>query len=190
MTIDIISPERNKTIPWKNGLGETTELAINEGGDVTNFEWRLSIASVTEDGLFSDFSNYSRNLVLISGNGICLKYDNQKVEQLDQLLDMASFDGGCKTFITLTAGEIKDFNIITKTSIYHTHVECYRDHQSIILKQNTQYFVYSVSHEAILNFNNTTIELSCGYLLAISKANKEEVILKGRNLIVIRLLDL
>ena len=104
--------------------------------------------------------------------------------------NMASFDGGCKTFITLTAGEIKDFNIITKTSIYNTQVECYKDHQSIILKQNTQYFVYSVSHEAILNFNNTTIELSCGYLLAISKTNKEEVILKGRNLIVIRLLDL
>ncbi|HIG67219.1 MAG TPA: hypothetical protein EYQ44_05265 [Porticoccaceae bacterium] len=64
------------------------------------------MASVTEDGFFSDFSNYSRNLVLIPGNGIRLEHDNQKVEQLDQLLDMASFDGGCKTFGTLTSGEI------------------------------------------------------------------------------------
>jgi hypothetical protein len=34
------------------------------------------------------------------------------------------------------------------------------------------------------------MELPCGYLLAISKINKEEVILKGRNLIVIQLLNL
>ena len=72
MTINIISPEQYKTIPWKNGLGETTELAINEGGDVTNFDWRLSIARVTKDGFFSDFSNYSRNLILISCKGLRL----------------------------------------------------------------------------------------------------------------------
>jgi environmental stress-induced protein Ves len=190
MTINIISPEQYKTIPWKNGLGETTELAINEGGNVTNFDWRLSIARVTDDGFFSDFSNYSRNLILISGKGIRLEHDNQKIEQLDQLLDMASFDGGCTTFGTLISGEIKDFNIITKTSIYHTQVERYINQQSIVLKQNTQYFVYSISHEAKLNFNNETMELPCGYLLAISKINKEEVILKGRNLIVIQLLNL
>jgi len=60
---------------------------------------------------------------------------------------------------------------MTKTSIYQTQVEHYINEQSIVLKGNTQYFVYSVSHEARLNFNNETMELSCVPLLVISKAN-------------------
>jgi len=60
--ITIISPQQFKKTPWKNGKGETTELAISEGGTLENFDWRLSIASVTEDGAFSYFTGYCRNL--------------------------------------------------------------------------------------------------------------------------------
>ena len=187
MTITIISPETFKTIPWKNGLGETTQLAISEGGELANFDWRLSIASVTEDGFFSDFSGYSRNLVLISGQGIRLEHDNYAEDQLDQLLDMASFDGGCKTFGKLTAGAIKDFNIMTKTSAYQAQVECYIDEQCITLKANAQYFVYGLSQMTKLTLTNNKMKLPCGYLLAISKDNKEEVLIKGANLIIIQL---
>jgi environmental stress-induced protein Ves len=67
--LTILSPETFKTIPWKNGLGHTTELAINSGGNLGKFDWRLSIASVVNDGEFSNFSGYQRHLVLIKGEG-------------------------------------------------------------------------------------------------------------------------
>ena len=51
--INIITPEQFNTIPWKNGKGQTTELAISENGSIDDFDWRLSIASVVEDGAFS-----------------------------------------------------------------------------------------------------------------------------------------
>ena len=51
--INIIAPKQFKTVAWKNGLGETTELAINRGGTLNSFDWRLSMASVVEDGVFS-----------------------------------------------------------------------------------------------------------------------------------------
>jgi len=54
--LTIISPQQFKQIPWKNGKGTTTELAISDGGTLDHFAWRLSIASVVEDGEFSDFS--------------------------------------------------------------------------------------------------------------------------------------
>ncbi|MFB1016047.1 MAG: HutD family protein [Alteromonadaceae bacterium] len=187
MAINIISPEQFTTIPWKNGQGKTTQLAISEGGDLANFDWRLSIATVSENGIFSDFSGYSRNLVLISGKGIHLEHDNKKVDQLEQLLDMASFDGGCKTLGKLTSGPIIDFNIMTKTAIYQAQVKRYIDEQYITLTANAQYFVYGLSQVTKLNITHEDMELPTGYLLAVSKDNKEEVVIKGANLIVIQL---
>ena len=187
MAINIISPEQFKTIPWKNGQGETTQLAISEGGDLSNFDWRLSIATVTDDGVFSNFSGYSRDLVLLSGKGICLKHDNGKVDKLEQSLDMASFDGACKTFGTLTSGPIIDFNIMTKTAVYQAQVKRYIDEQYITLMANAQYFVYGLSQVTKLTCTNENTELPAGYLLAVSKNNKEKVGIKGANLIVIQL---
>ena len=72
----IITPEQFTLVPWKNGLGYTTELAINDGGTLEKFDWRLSIASVTADGAFSSFAGYQRNLVLIEGSGLTLDHQN------------------------------------------------------------------------------------------------------------------
>ena len=35
--ISVLSPELFKTIPWKNGQGETIELAMNYGGNLNDF---------------------------------------------------------------------------------------------------------------------------------------------------------
>lgn len=55
MQATIITPSEFITMPWKNGLGETIELMVqgaNEQDINQGFLWRLSIASVTEDGAF------------------------------------------------------------------------------------------------------------------------------------------
>jgi environmental stress-induced protein Ves len=72
--VQIINPNEFKRLPWKNGKGETIELAINEGGSLADFDWRISMASVTEDGPFSDFSGYQRHLLLLKGIGIELTH--------------------------------------------------------------------------------------------------------------------
>lgn len=72
--MQIISPNEFKRLPWKNGKGETIELAINEGGSLADFDWRISMARVTEDGAFSDFSGYQRHLLLLDGIGIELTH--------------------------------------------------------------------------------------------------------------------
>jgi len=200
MGITIVPPQDFKTIPWKNGLGETTELAISEGGTLTDFDWRLSIATVAQDGIFSDFSGYDRNLVLISGQGISLTHDDKKLDKLEQALDMSSFDGGCKTYGELTAGVIKDFNIMTKSGDYQALVDRYLEHQSITLAANRQYFVYSLKSDAFLKANginansanalNKVMTLAAGHLLAVSLNNNDELLLTGSELIVIQLINI
>lgn len=203
--IKIISPAQYKTIPWKNGLGETTELAISEGGNLSNFDWRLSIASVSEDGMFSDFSGYSRHLVLISGNGLTLQHQDdsgdKQVDELSKVLDISIFDGGCSTLGMLTSGPIKDFNIMTKTGKYKAKVDTYIDQQTVSLSTEQVYFVYCLDKDALFHTHNVgeaesdhnnlvKIEnqrLPAKCLMKVSQGNKKQICLMGKNMIVIGL---
>lgn len=73
-------------MPWKNGLGTTTEIALfPDGSSVAenNFKWRLSSAEITQDGPFSNYPGYQRFLTILSGKPITLTVD-QKTEIIDQ----------------------------------------------------------------------------------------------------------
>ena len=187
--IKIISPEQFKKTAWKNGKGETTELAISHGGTLDNFDWRLSMAKVIGDGAFSFFTGYLRNLILIDGNGIHLQHDHSKTDRLDSLLSFATFDGGCNTVATLTSGPIVDINVITKANKYHVTVTTCTDRQDIKLRACTHCFIYCLNADASLtsqdNALNTT--LSAGHLMQLSQPDSDGLQINGENMIVVHL---
>ncbi|MGB0937348.1 MAG: HutD family protein [Colwellia sp.] len=188
--ITVISPENFKTIPWKNGLGETTELAINEHGTLERFDWRLSIASVVEDGIFSDFSDYDRNLILIEGNGIRLTQDQSTTDNLIKKLDVASFAGACKTFGSLIDGGIKDFNIITNQKTMTPIVQCFTEQHkaSVDIPLNTLCFAYSLSSSIEVESSaNEKQHVPLGSLVKISHLPSEEnqYWVSGKDLILV-----
>lgn len=177
MIIEMFSPEQFNTIAWKNGQGQTTELAINEQGCLENFDWRLSIATVSTDGYFSNFSGYQRNLILIEGKGICLSHDDVQKDVLEKPLDIASFNGGCKTYGKLTAGPIKDFNVMTKIGKVSAKVHCYKTLQQveITLSQNSLCFAYSLSGDIkIVVDDSENNVLPAGYLAKLSRKNSSQ----------------
>lgn len=183
--IKIISPDQFKNIPWKNGKGITTELAISDGGTVNDFDWRISIASVTEDGLFSDFSGFLRHLVLIEGNGIELKHNNSQLDQLKDLLDYAKFDGGCVTNGNLVDGPIKDLNIITRHDRYNTRITTMVDQQSTKITQCSLCFIYSLQYEAKVFSDDGLISeiLPTDHLMQITN-NTTPLIVTGSQVII------
>jgi len=194
--IEIIEPEQFSTIPWKNGLGETTELAINNAGTLDKFDWRLSIASVVTDGLFSDFSDYQRNLVLIAGQGIMLTHDDKTVDNLTNLLDIANFDGASKTYGKLTNGSIKDFNIITNKHRILPQVSCHTGTSKVTLHlaKSSLYFAYSLTGKMDVEIpeQQKTI-VPQGHLLKLSFAEKTaykdkySLKINGKDMILIEL---
>ncbi len=143
--IKIIPPTQFKKIPWKNGKGVTTELAINDGGDLSDFDWRISIANVEENGDFSDFTGYLRNLVLIYGHGIILKHDNVQFDQLSKTLSFASFEGKSRTHGTLINGSITDFNLITRANLYKVELLTSLKNSTLTLPAANLHFAYSLS---------------------------------------------
>ena len=197
--LTILSPETFKTIPWKNGLGHTTELAINSGGNLDNFNWRLSIASVVNDGDFSNFSGYQRNLVLIEGEGLILDHRNGDIDELTNLLDIAHFDGGSKTHGSLVNGGIKDFNIMTNENSFTAEVNCYvKQHSAnIALLTNRLIFAYSLTNEMNIEHGSKTItSVPVGHLAQlqtnhVSESHKQATtVISGQNMILIELMPI
>ena len=196
LNIKIIKPDEFILVPWKNGLGHTTELAINEGGNLDNFDWRLSIASVVADGEFSNFSGYQRNLVLIEGNGLTLDHQNDAIDKLNNLLDIACFDGSCKTLGSLSHGSIKDFNIITKTGAVAPTVQCYRElkEATITLTKTRLCFAYSLTDDITLENREgekTLVTVGCLVRLSAmdSKVKNDQLTMHlfGKNMIIVQL---
>lgn len=194
--LQIIAPKEFKTIPWKNGLGETTELLINDGGNLESFDWRLSIASVVNDGIFSDFSGYQRNLVLISGEGINLEHDENTQDSLSNLLDIASFEGASKTYGNLVNGPIKDFNIITSKQKILPKVSCFVEARKVTvqLTKSDIFFAYSLSAEMTVESNQHEKNIvPQGSLLKtslkddLSKKDDHFFKIHGENMILVKL---
>lgn len=207
----ITTPEQFITTPWKNSLGETTELAINNGGSLTKFDWRLSMAKVTQDGVFSNFSGYYRQLILIEGNGIELSHRNLSAlestsseppspeliltDKLNNQLAMAEFDGGNATEGKLLDGPIIDFNIITNRDAVTSKVTLINQPQQLTLSGTDLLFIYSVCGSAKIdvrannqaNINAESITLASGSLFKWQCNEDKSVMLSGEKLIVIQL---
>ncbi len=197
--LTILSPETFKTIPWKNGLGHTTELAINSGGTLDNFDWRLSIASVMNDGDFSNFSGYQRHLVLIEGEGLKLDHRNGDIDELTNLLDVAHFDGGNNTCGRLVSGSIKDFNVMTNKNSFTAEVNCYvKQHSAnISLQADKLIFAYSLTNEMKIEYGSkTTASVPVGRLAQLQTHHASEsheqdsAVISGQHMIVVDLMPL
>jgi len=188
--LTVISPEKFKTVPWKNGLGETIEVAINEGGTIEDFEWRLSMASVIEDGQFSNFNGYTRNLILIDGEGISLQHNDNKIDKLTSLLDIATFDGGNKTVGNLHSGDITDFNIITKTETTKVKVVAEHKLDNYTLEQADHCFIYSLYREIhIENSAKHSQKAPAQHLVTLAPTTNQVTTLTGTHIIIVYITD-
>jgi len=62
----IIDPGHYQPMPRRNGLGHTIELCRQNFADGEGFAGRLSMAEVTDNGEFSNFSDYDRVLLMLN----------------------------------------------------------------------------------------------------------------------------
>lgn len=117
-TADMASLSDTRVIPaneyrrerWKNGLGWTREIArLTEGGD---WQWRLSIAEIEQDAAFSCFPGVDRELVLLTGNGLRLRFGDGETHELLPPHDRLRFAGEREATGELIDGRTTDFNLM------------------------------------------------------------------------------
>ncbi len=102
---------------WKNGAGWTSEiLKVHDSDerDTNDWAWRLSIAEIETDAPFSAFPGVERELVLLSGNGLRLRFDDGEVHELSPPHDKLRFAGERPASGELVDGPTRDFNLMWK----------------------------------------------------------------------------
>ncbi|MBM7048788.1 HutD family protein [Rhizobium lusitanum] len=105
----------HKRMPWKNGGGETVEIAVSpDGVGLADFDWRVSMATVATDGPFSVFPGIDRTLSILEGEGMTLFIEGREPERLTQESDPLSFAADAPTSATLIDGTITDLNVMTR----------------------------------------------------------------------------
>jgi len=95
---------------WKNGAGWTSEIL--RAPDADNWQWRLSIAEIENDAPFSVFPGMERELVLLSGNGLRIRFDDGDTHELLPPHDRLRFTGERAAFGELIDGPTRDFNLM------------------------------------------------------------------------------
>ncbi len=111
-------------MPWKNGKGETVEIAVSPpGATVDNFDWRISMATVAEDGPFSVFDGIDRTLSVLSGKGITLSVAGHAPTTLRRETPPYGFPADRETHATLVSDPITDLNVMTRRGAFTHAVE-------------------------------------------------------------------
>lgn len=102
-------------VPWKNGGGSTIEIAIGplEAG-FDDFDWRVSLATIAEDGAFSQFPGVDRTLALVDGHGMTLQIDGEPA-LISDAEPVVAFDGASEVSARLNRGPTLDFNVMSRS---------------------------------------------------------------------------
>lgn len=113
-----------KRMPWKNGKGETVEIAVfPPDATVDAFDWRISMATVAEDGPFSLFDGIDRTLSVLTGDGILLSVEGHGDVRLDRTSPPFSFPGDVPATAHLLGAPITDLNVMTRRGCFRHEVE-------------------------------------------------------------------
>lgn len=98
------------SMPWANGRGTTLEIARFPA--TGQWQWRLSLATVSEDGPFSVMPGVQRSLVVAKGAGMGLTVAGQHIEVGE--FGMVQFVGDDDTSCALVDGPVQDLNLMVR----------------------------------------------------------------------------
>ena len=133
----IIHATDYRRMPWKNGGGETIEIAVSPPrASLDDFHWRVSMAHVAAAGPFSAFPEIDRTLAVIDGTGITLRLAGRGEVQLGRDDAPFAFPGDLPVDAELVDGAIDDLNVMTRRGRYRHLLSRLRPHGALVLPRH------------------------------------------------------
>lgn len=128
MKVQVLGPADFQKMPWKNGLGVTTELAVARRPGEDGFDWRISTATVAAPGPFSVFAGIDRSLAIVRGGSLTLNVEGRDDVTLTTQTPPYVFGGELAVSSTpaldVDGVPIDDFNVMTRRAEWqHTLVQ-------------------------------------------------------------------
>lgn len=113
--ITLIPAAAHRRERWKNGGGWTREiLRVPAEGE---WNWRVSVAEVGSDGPFSRYPGCDREIVLLSGQGMDLHFDDGTAHALAPPHGRLCFAGERDVTALLVDGPTVDFNLMWRREV-------------------------------------------------------------------------
>ncbi|MGI8560016.1 MAG: HutD/Ves family protein [Luteimonas sp.] len=99
---------------WCNGAGWTREIlrAPDDASGSEAWHWRLSIAEIEQPAAFSPFPGIERELVLLHGNGLRLRFERGPDQVLHPPHGRCRFHGGDPVVGEPVEGVVHAFNLM------------------------------------------------------------------------------
>ncbi len=120
----VLRPSDYRRMPWKNGGGETIEIAVApEGAGMSDFDWRVSMARVDADGPFSTFPGIDRTLAILDGQGMVLTVGKAAPVTLLGSSPPHSFPADATTSASLIGGPVLDLNVMSRRGVLSHRVQ-------------------------------------------------------------------
>ncbi|MGN6153165.1 MAG: HutD/Ves family protein [Lysobacteraceae bacterium] len=175
---------------WRNGHGWTREvLRMPEGAD--DWDWRLSIAEIERDGPFSAFPGIDRELVLLHGNGVRLRFDDGELREVLPPHGRVRFAGERALTGELIDGPTHDLNLMWRRD----RIDAELWHRPLVgsmvlfVEPGEQWLVYLLSGRAQCMHGDDAVAIAMGdsLLLSADAARKRFAIDGGGEALIARL---
>ncbi|MFG2599646.1 HutD family protein [Streptomyces sp. NPDC048462] len=142
--------------PWKNGGGVTREIAASPGRDGGGFDWRVSLADVTEDGPFSAFPGVDRTLTVVEGAGMDLMVDGEH-HIVDEPYWPHGFPGDVATDGRLLAGPVLNLNVMYRRDRARAEVAVVRGTLRLTAPEGGAVLAVALDDSAVVDGTDTVL---------------------------------
>lgn len=165
-----------RTQAWANGAGTTTVLA--SGPDETNWQWRLSIADITQASTFSAYPGVRRQFAALDAP-LRLRFEDKPEISLPRL-SVTHFDGADAPHAWLPDGPTRAFNLMLRGNAQGELIARPLN-GSMWLPQRVQWrwFVHVLGGHAIVQVDQERIDAAQGSNLWITAQRGERVRIDG-----------
>ena len=185
----VIPANEYRRIRWRNGQGWTREIHVE--GAAEDWSWRLSIAEIEHDAAFSLFPGIDRELMLLSGNGLRLRFDDGECVELNPPHDRHRFAGERALTGELVDGTTHDFNLMwrrdrIRTETWHRPLV---GPMVIFVEPGSAWVVHLIAGQARFDATSGLPALAAGYTAVLEAGDdrRRYVLDGGGEALLIRL---
>jgi environmental stress-induced protein Ves len=182
MRIEVLGPDDYRSMPWRNGLGTTVEMAREDDASGAML-WRVSAADVVEAGAFSLFPGVDRILTLIEGPGFDLDFAEHGRVAPVELLRPVHFFGDWTTRAEAVRGPSRDLNLMTARGQASGNVRVHHGSASIDRLASRSLFLCLRGHTT-LTLGAAALRLGSGQLALVSGGVENAGALDGTGTVI------
>ena len=159
MSPTIVRYAQQAPMPWKNGLGATTQLAIfPAAATLESFEWRISIARLDLSAPFSLFPGIERWLATLEGEMTLLREGFAPSRMTSESAPIR-FSGELPAAGQVVRGPVLDLNVMYRASSWNATMRCVRDTDAREIALAAHSVVCSRSPSLAVELNGARFEL-------------------------------